>query len=72
MSNYSIDTDPRFMDKTAKVALGKQVKVSSCYNCPFYQKSELKDWEFCHYAGKDLTLRIGQNFPIWCPLETAE
>jgi hypothetical protein len=60
------------MDKTAKVALGKQVKVSSCYNCPFYQKSELKDWEFCHYAGKDLTLRIGQNFPIWCPLETAQ
>ena len=62
MSNYDINTDPRMKPKVARVAVGKEAVVNSCYGCPYYQKSELKD----------VQLRIGQKFPIWCPLEPLE
>ena len=72
MSDYAINEDPRFSDKVATVSTGKEIQVGSCYECPYYQKNELKNWEFCHEAGKELDLKVGQSFPMWCPLEIAE
>lgn len=72
MSNYDINTDPRMKPKVARVAVGKETVVEHCCGCPYYQKNELKDWEFCHKELKDVQLRVGQRFPIWCPLEPLE
>lgn len=72
MSNYDINTDPRMKPKVARVAVGKETVIEHCCGCPYYQKNELKDWEFCHKELKDVQLRVGQRFPIWCPLEPLE
>lgn len=69
MTDYNVDTDPRMKPKLLRANDGAEKIIYSCYVCPHYQQHELKDWEFCHKALKDVQLRIGQKFSIWCPLE---
>lgn len=72
MSEYNIDADPRMKPKVAKVSTGKECLVYSCQECPHYQSNPLKNWEYCHNASKEIQLRIGQDFPGWCPLPVFE
>lgn len=69
MTDYNINTDPRMKPKILRADDGTEKVIEHCYGCPHYERSELKDWEFCRRSLRDVQMRIGQRFPIWCPLE---
>ena len=55
-----------------KVKIIPEKVIQSCYVCPNFYESEFKDERWCKAKDKELILRVGQLFPVWCPLPEDE